>query len=122
MNPGPSVLSVSLRAFFSLIAVIGLIYFFLSFLLRFSRGKSRFNAGKNNPMEIVGKLNLSPKKTIYLVRISKKILVIGINGGINLLCTIEDEEFLKSLEFQSEGSKTGFARILKNVFFLVDKR
>ncbi len=117
MNPEPSILSLSLRALFSLIAVIGLMYFFVYFLFKFSRRKGRFSADKNSLIEIVGKLNLSPKKAIYLVKIGKKILVIGANGEIHLLCTIEDEEFLKLLEFQPDSSRTKFTNFLKSAFF-----
>lgn len=116
MNTAPSLLSSSLRTLFSLIAVIGLIYFFLYLLLKLNPGRGKFSSGKNI-IEVIGKLNLSPKKAIYLIRVGKKILVLGVNGGIYLLCTIEDEETVRSLELKYENSGSGgFSRVLKNIF------
>lgn len=117
MSAAPSLLSSSLKTLFSLIAVVGLIYFFMYVLLKLSPGRGKFSSGKNRIIEVVGKLNLSPKKAIYLVRVEKKILVIGVNGGICLLCTIEDEEMVKSLQLESGNSGfQGFSRILRNIF------
>ena len=117
MNFAPSILSSSLRALFSLVAVIGLIYFFMHFLLKISPTQNRISSRKNGMVEIMGKINLSPKKAIYFIKIGKKILIVGVNGGISLLSVIEDEETMKLLEAESESSKFGgFSRVLKNVF------
>ncbi|MCD6256571.1 flagellar biosynthetic protein FliO, partial [Candidatus Aerophobetes bacterium] len=80
MSSAPSLLSTSIRAIFSLIAVIGLIYFFMYFLRKFSLLQGKISSRKNSIIEIVGKLSISPKKTIYLIRVGEKILVIGVNG------------------------------------------
>jgi len=117
MNAAPSLLSSSLRTLFSLIAVIGLIYFFMYVFLKLSPGRGKFSSGKNRIIEVIGKLNLSPKKAIYLVRVGKKVLVVGVNGGIYLLCTIEDEEIVKSLQLESGNSGLqGFSQVLRNIF------
>jgi len=109
-----TLLSSLLRALFSLIAVIGLIYLFMHILLKLSPGK-RDSLGKNSVLEIVGRLALSPKKMIYLIRIGKKILVVGVNGGIYLLTIIEDEETIKSFQVRSENLGSGkFSKVLKN--------
>ena len=118
MNGTPSLFASSIRTLFSLVAVIGAIYFFMHILLKFSSGRGRFFSGRKGLIEVIGKLNLSPKKSIYLVRVGKKILVVGVNGGIYLLLTIEDEQIIKSLELEAENSSSGgFSRLLRNILF-----
>jgi len=116
MSSVPTLFSTSLRTILSLAAVIGLIYFFMHILLKLSPGRSGSFSRKNNIIQIVGRLDLSPKKSIYLIRIAKKILVVGVNGGIYLLSTIEDEETVKSFEFGFKSSNSGkFSHLLKNL-------
>lgn len=100
MNTAPSLMSTSLRALFSLIAVIGMIYLFMYILRKFSFFQGKIS-GRKGIIEIVGKLSLSPKKTIYLIRVGKKILVVGVDGGFHLLLSIEDDEVVKSVQQDS---------------------
>lgn len=106
----------SIRTLFSLALVLGLFYLLMRILLKFSsRGFGGNPAGKK-PIIVIGKLNLSPKKSIYLVKLGKKILLIGVNGGVHLLYTIEDEETLALFQTKIETRKSeGFFQILKNL-------
>lgn len=116
MSSSPMLLSESLRVLLSLIAVIGLIYFLMHILSKLSSGKKNLGSGNQRLFEVVARLNLSPKKAIYLVRIGEKVLVVGVNGGIYLLTTIEDEETVKSFQTESGNPGSGkFSQILKNL-------
>lgn len=108
--------SSSLRAIFSLLAVLGLIYFFFFFLRKFSRTTRYSSSGNEEVFSIVGRLSLSAKKNIYLIRTGKKVLVLGVDEQIHLLSTIEDETVMESLKSQFSPSSpvTKFSDYLKN--------
>jgi len=91
----------SVRVIFSLIVVVGVIYLFVYLLKKFSPNSGRFSNPGKDIFSIVGQLRLSTKKSIYLVRIGERLLVLGVNGGIHLLCVIKDEKTVKSLQFPS---------------------
>ncbi|HDN84777.1 MAG TPA: hypothetical protein ENG47_03360 [Candidatus Aerophobetes bacterium] len=124
MSSAPSLLSTSIRAIFSLIAVIGLIYFFMYFLRKFSLLQGKISSRKNSIVEIVGKLSISPKKTIYLIRVGEKILVVGVNGGFHLLLTIEDEKMLKSIQenITPQLSSGALSHNFKKLLFSASKK
>ncbi|HHF98128.1 MAG TPA: hypothetical protein ENL39_01390 [Candidatus Aerophobetes bacterium] len=112
-----SFLLSSLKAFFSLIAVIGLLYFFMRFLSKFSSVKGKVITKKGDIVQIVDKISLSPKKFIYFLRVGEKIFAIGVNGGINLLFVIEDSEVVKAFQSESGNSKFGgFSKVLRDIF------
>jgi len=108
--------SSPLRAIFSLLAVLGLIYFFFFFLRKFSRTTRYSSSGNEEVFSIVGRLSLSAKKNIYLIRTGEKILVLGVDEQIRLLSTIEDETVMESLKSQFSLSSPGtkFSDYLKN--------
>ena len=108
--------SSPLRAIFSLLAVLGLIYFFFFFLRKFSRTTKYSSSGNEEVFSIMGRLSLSAKKNIYLIRTGEKILVLGVDEQIHLLSTIEDETAIESLKSQLSPSSAGskFSDYLKN--------
>lgn len=108
--------SSPLRAIFSLLAVLGLIYFFFFFLRKFSRTTKYSSSGNEEVFSIMGRLSLSAKKNIYLIRTGEKILVLGVDEQIHLLSTIEDETAIESLKSQFSPSPAGskFSDYLKN--------
>jgi len=108
--------SSPLRAIFSLLAVLGLIYFFFFFLRKFSRTTKYSSSGNEEVFSIMGRLSLSAKKNIYLIRTGEKILVLGVDEQIHLLSTIEDETAIESLKSQFSPSSAGskFSDYLKN--------
>jgi len=105
-----------LRAIFSLLAVIGLIYLFLFLLRKFSGTPQNIPPGNEQVFGIRGRLSLSPKKIIYLVQAGEKILVLGVDEQIRLLSIIEDETTIQSLksQFSPVLSVTKFSDYFKN--------
>jgi len=97
-HPTSSLFYTSLRAMFSLMVVVGLIYLFVHFLRKSSGSQKQASYKNKGIFSVVGRLYLSPKKTIYLVRIGEKILVLGVDERIHLLSTIKNENTIKSLE------------------------
>lgn len=108
--------SSPVRVIFSLLAVLGLIYFFLFFLRKFSRTTRYSSSGNEDVFSIVGRLSLSAKKNIYLIRTGEKILVLGVDEQIRLLSIIEDKTVMESLRSQLSPSSPGskFSDYLKN--------
>lgn len=68
----------------------------------------------------MGRLSLSAKKDIYLIRTGEKILVLGVDEQIRLLSIIEDEAAIESLKSQLSPSSAGskFSDYLKNFISL----
>lgn len=113
---------VTSRVVFSLVLIIGLIYFVMYLLRRASsNGKKSFI--DKNMFSILGQLHLAPKKSIYLVRAGEKVLVLGVGNEIHLLLVIENEEIIKSLEGEPKNSLRikGFSEYLKKAFSLKPK-
>lgn len=96
--PAPSLFYSGLRAIFSLLAVIGLIYFFFYILRRSGSPQGRTFSDNREVLGIIGHLHLSPRKTIYLVRIGEKVFAVGVDDRIHLLATLDDETAVKLLE------------------------
>ena len=90
------------RTFFSLALIIGLIYFVM-YVLRRTTGEGGSYLASKKMFAILGRFSLGPKKSIYLVRVGEKILVLGVGNEINLLLVIEDGQLIKSIEYESKN-------------------
>ncbi len=74
-----------------IIAVVWVLRFFLQ------DKKNIFNR-KERYFEVIDRLCLDHKKTVYLIKIIDEILVVGgTQDGLNLLCKITDQEKVKAL-------------------------
>lgn len=93
--PAPSLFYSSLRSVFSLLAVVGLIYFFFYILRRSGNHQRRIFSDNRQVLGIIGRLHLSPRKIIYLVRIGEKVFAVGVDDRIHLLATLDDETAAK---------------------------
>ena len=108
---------ITSRALFSLILIIGLIYFIM-YLLRRATGREKRGLMDRRMFGIVGRIYLAPKKSIYLVRAGEKILVLGVGNEIHLLLIMKDDEITKSLRDEPGNSLgiRGFSEYLKRAF------
>ncbi len=72
--------------------VIGLIYLAIKALRSYVyKGQGAFAAKK--PVSLLGSLNLSPNKTVYVLEVGRKILVVGgTQNQLSLLTEIQDQE------------------------------
>ncbi|MFH1676157.1 MAG: flagellar biosynthetic protein FliO [bacterium] len=93
----------SLRVLFSLALVVGLIWGLSVLLKRFITVKGL--ASSSESVKVLYSLSLTPTRTLYLVRLSNRILLIGAGeGGLRTLSEITDREevstILRELEFK----------------------
>lgn len=81
-----------LRMIFVMIFVIALLYF----VLRFIGKKTKFYQ-KANFIENLGGTNLGGNRSVQLVKVGERVLIIGVGEDIQLLTEIEDEAERKQL-------------------------
>ncbi|WP_176224030.1 flagellar biosynthetic protein FliO [Thalassobacillus devorans] len=93
---------------FSLVLVLGLIYGLLKF---FNRRNKLFQ--KTRKLENIGGLSLGPSRSLQVVRIGSRVLVIGVGDNVEMITEITDEhtkeELLKS-EPESSMDQRVFTR------------
>ncbi len=61
-------------------------------------------------LRVYAQLQLQPRKSIYLVKVLNKILILGVSeNGINVLSEINDQEIVKVLDeiYVSGGKRNG---------------
>jgi flagellar protein FliO/FliZ len=90
MNTGPDMLSAGLQMIAALAVVIALIFFLLQWLRRL--GHQRTGIGGTKRIRVLESHYLGVKKSVCLVRVPGKVLVLGVcSDRINLLDTIDDD-------------------------------
>jgi flagellar protein FliO/FliZ len=102
--------------------VVSLIYGLLKFLYR----RSQLLPGKKGVIEHLGGTSIGANRSVQLIKVGNRILVIGVGESIQLLCEIAEEDEMKEilalhnerLEQMLEPSKWG-ARLRD---YLADKR
>jgi len=91
-SSGPNFILLLLKTVGSLIVITLLIYLVILYFKKFYMGKRGLSVNSSS-MKIIGTLFLAPKKTIYLVKIGKKVVVLGVTeSNINYLSELNDEE------------------------------
>jgi flagellar biosynthetic protein FliO len=90
---------LAIRAFFSLILVV-LLLFALMFGLRWLQRHATPGGSQTGPtMQVCGALSLGPKKTLQIVQVGKQLLVLGVTDtSISLVTEITDADEIKELE------------------------
>ncbi|GGB30382.1 flagellar biosynthetic protein FliZ [Lentibacillus populi] len=83
---------------FALLIVVALIYLVLKFLNKRNRLFSRVKA-----LENLGGISVGPNKSIQIVRIGKKMYLIGVGENVEMLQEITDEEVKNDLLHHNEG-------------------
>ncbi|NLJ33633.1 MAG: flagellar biosynthetic protein FliO [Firmicutes bacterium] len=99
---------ILVRLVFSLIIVVALFYISARFL------KSRWaNSRTAEHMAILDRLSLGPNQNIFIIRLGKDYLVLGVTGdNISLLQRIEDGDLLARLEIEHNVGEGTFEKIL----------
>lgn len=116
-TPSPSLFSTFLRLLLALGVTIGLIVatvWGLKWVWE-KRGLGQW-AEEGKAMKVLTSTFLSPRKTIYLVEVGKRILVVGA-GGDELTCldVIQDAEEVEALRnLSQQGFPKVFNRVIQN--------
>jgi flagellar biogenesis protein FliO len=114
--------STLLKMGLALVLIVGLIYLSVIMLRKLSYGKM----GKqtlSGTIQIVDRNFVSPKKQLCLVRIDKKILLVGITEqAINLVADVSDQDFeskqtISKAEYPSFSFKRLFTEAKVNLPF-----
>ncbi len=120
-----SVFDLGIRVILSLVIISALIYMTV-YALRFIQ-KKRQNAGTAAPnhhalMQIMESMNLDASRKIHLVKVGKKILVVGSSENqVSLIAEIEEDDIEKGLQQKEEPVQAGlqennFKTIFSNYF------
>lgn len=65
------------------------------------------------PIRLVGQLPLDPRRSVYLVQVASKILVVGVaEGGMTKLGELDDGDLPPAPEAPSNTFRDVFARVL----------
>ena len=110
-----------IRMICALIVVICCIYGGI-FLLKRSMGK-KYAGGGNSILEVLETTSVAPKKTISLVKVMDKSVLIGVTeNGISMLTELDSEQTKKVLAYQCSAEeridfkksfKTAWGKVLK---------
>jgi flagellar protein FliO/FliZ len=104
------------RTVFALVFVVALLYF----LLKWIQKKSR-NYQSTKLLENLGGTQLGGNKSVQLVRVGEKILVIGVGENVQLLSEITDPVEVKTMltkvqeQFEQTNKKDIFQSIFSNI-------
>ena len=108
-----------LQAFGSLVIVILLVFAILFFVKKFVyKDFTGFSKKANLSFKILSQVSLLPKKSIFLVKVFDRILVVGVTDtAINTLSEINDKGVIEDIEssFSEKNiDDTKFLNILKS--------
>ena len=110
MNGSPDMLTAGLKMIASLGVVLAMILFLLYGIKKLTNQRLGATGGKR--IQVLESHYMGVKKSITLVRVPGKVLVLGISGDrINLLDTLDNE--IVQQQIPSEASKT-FGPILSD--------
>ncbi len=111
INYAPGLASILFKLFVSLIVIIGLIYVFI-FLLKKIGNKSL--PDNSNLIKIIGKSYLTPKQSLYIVKLGSSYVVLGVGENSTSLIKELSPDEVETLQSISEKPK-GFQNVLKSV-------
>ena len=93
----------------SLLLVLGLIVLFIFFLKRLNL-RGPLTGSHSNIVKVISHQTLLPKRSLYLVKVAEKFLVLGVSpSGINLITELEDGW---EAELPGENNLSGFSQQL----------
>ena len=113
-TPSPGIFSTLMRLILALAVTIGLIVVTV-WSLKWVWEKRGLNqwAEEGKGVRVLASTFLSPRKTIYLVEVGKRILVVGV-GGEEMSCLDVIRE-LEEVEALRSATQQGFPKILSHV-------
>jgi flagellar biosynthetic protein FliO len=108
-----------LQAFGSLVLVILLAFVVLFFVKKFVyKDFTGFSNKTNLSFKIISQVSLLPKKSIFLVKVFDRILVVGVTDvSMNILSEINDKGTIEDIESsfsEKNADNTKFLNILKS--------
>lgn len=92
-----SVWSVLVKLFLALFVVIALMYVLLRLL-----GRKNYQMQSSNTMQNIGGIPLGQNKSVQIVRIGDRLLVVGVGENIALLDEIRDEDEIERILNQKD--------------------
>ncbi|MFB5660553.1 flagellar biosynthetic protein FliO [Alteribacillus sp. HJP-4] len=111
-----SIFAVLLQLFSALAVVIAIMYFLLKFL-----GRKSQNYQSHQTLQNIGGVPLGQNKSVQLVRVGDRLLVVGVGESIQMLTEIEDKKerelLLQQNEPRSSSGKSSFFEKLKIASF-----
>jgi flagellar biogenesis protein FliO len=113
-NPSPSLFATFLRLLVALAVIVGLI-FLTVWGLKLVWEKRGWNqlTDEGKPIKILSSTYLAPRKTIHLVEVGKRILVVGVgNEEMNCLDVIREPEEVEALR---GSAPQGFPKIFNRI-------
>lgn len=115
----PSLFGIVAKLIISMVVIVGLIYLSMYFLKKIN---SRAAGGGiiGDTIKIIGRTFLSPKQSLYLVKIGERYTIIGATEqNVSMIGELSEEEAAK---FESQGKAPGdsatrsrFAEIFKGI-------
>ncbi len=97
-----------------LIVIVVLIYVTMIVLRKFSLGRSGFTGGKGS-LEVLERNYFAPKKFVCLLRVEKKVLLVGVaENNINLIADVSDQDFESLDASKKKSAAKSFGSYLKN--------
>jgi flagellar biosynthetic protein FliO len=111
INYNPGIAGILFKLFISLVVIIGLIYLTVFLLKKFN---NRALPGGNQIIKIIGRTYLTPKQSLYIVKLASTYAVLGVSdNSVNLIKELSAEE-VGSFEQSPDKQKT-FQNVLKSV-------
>lgn len=100
------------KAFMTMMIIVGLMFALLIAVRKFLFNKPHLN---NDNLKVLSTLSLQPKKSIFIVKIFNKIMLVGVSdNSMAALGEITDDDTLKMLESADQKKQMkGFSEILK---------
>jgi len=104
---------VMLKLLVAVIVIVALIYLTMLFMRKFSLGRAGILGGKGS-LEIMERSYFAPKKFVCLIRVGKKVLLVGVSdNNVNLVADVSDQEFPALAKGKSKQKTPGFKAYLQ---------
>jgi flagellar protein FliO/FliZ len=116
-------LSVTAFDFIKMFFVLGIVLFLIYFLLKFVTKRNRvFQQGQ--AIVNLGGTNVGQNKSVQMVKIGDRVLVVGVGESISLLTEIDDEEESKKIiqEFEQKQERVVESKdLLQKMFSFIQQ-
>lgn len=97
VQDNPSIVMSFIKMVFVLVLILGLIYGLLKFIKRHQQTLSQTKV-----LENLGGITVGQQKSIQLIRVGKKVYLLGVGDNVELLKEITDEETMNEIFLQTE--------------------
>ncbi len=97
----------------ALLVIVVLIYVAMLVLRKFSLGRAGIMGGKGS-LEVLERSYFAPKKFVCLLRVEKKVLLVGVSeNNINLVADVSDQDFAALEKKQDKAKYSSFTEYFK---------